>query len=65
MDIETLVRKILLEVREDMLLIGEPTYHLSAGGKLMTCMFPCDGEDAHLILTKWVSCFYVATSPPV
>ncbi|CAM9860152.1 unnamed protein product [Scytosiphon promiscuus] len=51
-DIEQLVRGILVEMRGDQLLIGEPTYHLSASGKLMTCIFPCDVEDAHLVLTR-------------
>lgn len=41
-------------MRGDQLLIGEPTYHTSASGKLMTCIFPCDVEDAHLVLTRWV-----------
>lgn len=53
-DIEKLVRGILVEMRGDQLLIGEPTYHTSASGKLMTCIFPCDVEDAHLVLTRWV-----------
>lgn len=51
-DIEKLVRGILVEMRRDQLLIGEPTYHTSASGKLMTCIFPCDVEDAHLVLTR-------------
>eukprot|EP00752_Nemacystus_decipiens_P012739 g11283.t1 len=51
-DIEKLVRGILVEMRGDQLLIGEPTYHTSASGKLMTCIFPCDVEDAHLVLTR-------------
>lgn len=51
-DIEKLVRGILVEMRGDLLLIGEPTYHVSASGKLMTCIFPCDVEDAHLVLTR-------------
>ncbi|CAN0258652.1 unnamed protein product, partial [Ectocarpus fasciculatus] len=51
-DIEALVREILMEMRGDQLLIGEPTYHISASGKLMTCIFPCDVEDAHLVLTR-------------
>ena len=41
-------------MRGDQLLIGEPTYHTSASGKLMTCIFPCDVEDAHLVLTRCV-----------
>ncbi|CAM9408726.1 unnamed protein product, partial [Ectocarpus sp. 4 AP-2014] len=52
-DIEQLVRDILIEMRGDQLLIGEPTYHVSASGKLMTCIFPCDVEDAHLVLTRY------------
>ncbi|CAN0431923.1 unnamed protein product, partial [Ectocarpus sp. 12 AP-2014] len=52
-DIERLVRDILMEMRADQLLIGEPTYHVSASGKLMTCIFPCDVEDAHLVLTRY------------
>ncbi|CAN0240127.1 unnamed protein product, partial [Pylaiella littoralis] len=51
-DIEKMVRGIMVEMRGDMLLIGEPTYHISASGKLMTCIFPCDAEDAHLVLTR-------------
>eukprot|EP00903_Cladosiphon_okamuranus_P007903 g7635.t1 len=51
-DIEKLVRGILVEMRRDQLLIGEPTYHTSTSGKLMTCIFPCDVEDAHLVLTR-------------
>ena len=51
-DIEGLVRGVLLEMRTDQLLIGEPTFHVSSAGKLMTCIFPCDVEDAHLVLTR-------------
>lgn len=53
-DVEKLVRGILMEMRGEQLLIGEATYHVSASGKLMTCIFPCDVEDAHLVLTRWV-----------
>lgn len=51
-DIEHYVRSVLQDIRSHNVLIGEPTYHLSAGGQLMTCIFPCDGEDSHLVLTK-------------
>ena len=46
------MKGVLWEMRSDKLLIGEPTFHVSATGKLMTCIFPCDVEDAHLVLTK-------------
>ncbi|CAM9451970.1 unnamed protein product, partial [Discosporangium mesarthrocarpum] len=51
-NVEEHVQAALSELRDHGFLTGDPTFHNTAMGTLMTVIFPCDSDHSHLILSR-------------